>query len=202
MDNEKVILIGGFHEIIELLDLCSIDVAGIVDNSLKGEYYGKKVICSDSEISHYKNELRKYPLLLTPDKPEIREKLYKYYSNYNFTFRNIISPKADISKSSKIANGAIIQSGVNVSSNTSISRFVKVNTHANIMHDVIIGEFTTIAPNAVILGNVKIGKRTYIGANATILPDITIGDDVIVGAGSVVTKNIESNSIVKGVPAK
>jgi acetyltransferase-like isoleucine patch superfamily enzyme len=35
-----------------------------------------------------------------------------------------------------------------------------------------------------------------------ILPGITIGDDVIVGAGSVVTKDIPSNCLVAGNPAK
>ena len=72
----------------------------------------------------------------------------------------------------------------------------------NNMHNCAIGNFVTIAPNAVILGRVNIGKGTYIGANSTILPEKSIGDDVIVGAGSVVTKNFDSNLIIKGVPAK
>lgn len=36
----------------------------------------------------------------------------------------------------------------------------------------------------------------------TIIGDITIGDNVIVGAGSVVTKDVPSNCIVAGNPAK
>lgn len=47
-----------------------------------------------------------------------------------------------------------------------------------------------------------IGKKCFIGANAIIMPGVTIGDEVIVGAGSVVTKDIPSNSIVGGNPAK
>ena len=35
-----------------------------------------------------------------------------------------------------------------------------------------------------------------------IMPGVTIGDNVIIGAGSIVTKDIPSNSIVAGVPAK
>ena len=38
--------------------------------------------------------------------------------------------------------------------------------------------------------------------NATILPGVHIGDEVIVGAGSVVTKNVPSNVIVAGNPAR
>jgi acetyltransferase-like isoleucine patch superfamily enzyme len=47
-----------------------------------------------------------------------------------------------------------------------------------------------------------IGKRCFIGANVIILPGIKIGDEVVVGAGSVVTKDVESNSIVAGNPAR
>lgn len=51
-------------------------------------------------------------------------------------------------------------------------------------------------------GGIVIGNNVQIGANAIILPRITIGDNVVVGAGSVVTKNIDSNLIVAGIPAK
>ena len=50
--------------------------------------------------------------------------------------------------------------------------------------------------------NTKIGNRCFIGVRSIILPGVTIGDEVIVGAGSVVTKDIPSNCIVAGNPAK
>ena len=49
---------------------------------------------------------------------------------------------------------------------------------------------------------VVIGDNVWIGGNVTILPGVTIGDNVVVGAGSVVTKNIPSNVVVGGNPAK
>jgi len=49
---------------------------------------------------------------------------------------------------------------------------------------------------------VTIGNDCFIGANVTILPGITIGDRVVIGAGSVVTKNVESDTVVCGNPAK
>ena len=49
---------------------------------------------------------------------------------------------------------------------------------------------------------VTIGDDVWIGGNVTVLPGVTIGDNVIVAAGAVVTKDIPSNSIAAGVPAK
>lgn len=49
---------------------------------------------------------------------------------------------------------------------------------------------------------IHIGKNVWIGAHATILPGVTIGDGAIIGAGAVVTKNVEPNTVVAGVPAR
>lgn len=53
-----------------------------------------------------------------------------------------------------------------------------------------------------LLFDTYIGKRCFIAVNSTILPGVIIGDEVIVGAGAVVTKNVPSNCIVAGNPAR
>ena len=47
-----------------------------------------------------------------------------------------------------------------------------------------------------------IGKQCFIGANAIIMCGVRIGDNVVVGSGSVVTKDVPSNCIVAGNPAR
>lgn len=79
-----------------------------------------------------------------------------------------------------------------------------------------IGDETQIAANVQLISNnhdledrnvitckpINIGRRVWIGAGATILPGVTIGDNSVVGAGSVVTKDVPSDTIVAGNPAR
>ena len=51
-------------------------------------------------------------------------------------------------------------------------------------------------------GSIKIGNDSWLGAGVIVLPGVTIGESSIIGAGSVVTKDVPSNSIYAGVPAK
>jgi acetyltransferase-like isoleucine patch superfamily enzyme len=51
-------------------------------------------------------------------------------------------------------------------------------------------------------GKITVGENVWIGANATILAGVTIGDGAIIAAGAVVTKDVQSNTIAGGVPAK
>ncbi len=50
--------------------------------------------------------------------------------------------------------------------------------------------------------DIEIGNHVWIGLNVTILKGVKIGNGSIIGAGSVVNKDISSNSLAVGVPAK
>lgn len=79
-----------------------------------------------------------------------------------------------------------------------------------------IGDCTMIGPNVIIATDnhdlhnkmilvcksVEIGRNVWIGAGVKILPGVHIGDNAVVGAGAVVTKDVEANTVVAGVPAK
>lgn len=51
-------------------------------------------------------------------------------------------------------------------------------------------------------GYTKIGNNCFLGINSTIMGGVCLGDNVIVATGAVVTKDVPSNTVVAGVPAK
>ena len=62
--------------------------------------------------------------------------------------------------------------------------------------------FRNKIPDLEITKPIIVGNNVYIGNNAIILPGVIIGDNVIIGAGAVVSKDIPSNSVAVGVPAR
>lgn len=51
-------------------------------------------------------------------------------------------------------------------------------------------------------GAVKIGNNIVFGRNVTVLKGVTIGDNCIIGLNSVINKDVPSNSIAVGSPAR
>lgn len=204
----KVILVGGFSEAIELAISTGALIVGVIDRSDKLDIanYNLKYLGNDDLIksASFFDSYRDVKFFLCPDLPAVRKKLFYYYEEAGCKFQNIMSRKANISKTSIIEPDAaiMIQDLVNISANVNIKKGVRINTGANIMHDCVLEAFVTIAPNAVLLGRVKVGEGAYIGSNATILPGVSIGANAVVGAGAVVTKDISENDVVIGVPAR
>ncbi len=201
-NDNQIILIGGFPEVIELCESCNKEIIGIIDDSKKKPILNYPIIGTDKDAKDIFFKYPGVPIIISPDEPNKRQNLTKYYLDIGFNFTSLVSPNATVSKNSRIGKGVVIQNGANISSMVDIKDFVRVNANANIMHDCVIGEHTTVAPNAVVLGRVNISQACYVGANSTILPNIKIGKNSVIGAGAVVIRDIESGVTAFGNPAK
>ena len=115
---------------------------------------------------------------------------------------NIIHDNLDISYTSKLGLGLLINSKVSIAAHTTIGNFVSINRHVSIGHHTTIGDYCSINPGTNIAGNVMIDEGTTIGMGVNILDGIKIGKNSIIGAGSIVTKNIPNNVIAYGSPCK
>jgi acyl-[acyl carrier protein]--UDP-N-acetylglucosamine O-acyltransferase len=71
-----------------------------------------------------------------------------------------------------------------------------------ITHDGAVWIFRGNRPDIDVFGPITIGSNVFVGLGSTILPGVSIGDNCIIGAGSVVTRDIPSNSVAAGIPAR
>ena len=134
--------------------------------------------------------------------PQHKIKIIQSLSPDMTKFINVIHSGLDISKTSFIGIGALINSKVSIAAHTTIGDFVSINRHVSIGHHTVISDFCSINPGTNIAGNVTIGEGTTIGMGINILNQVKIGKNTIIGAGSVVTKDIPDNVIAYGSPCK
>jgi acetyltransferase-like isoleucine patch superfamily enzyme len=86
--------------------------------------------------------------------------------------------------------------GLTIGNNCTISSGVHIYTHDNLAQTLTGGK----AP--IEREPISIGDCTYIGPGAIIKKGVTIGEGCVVGAFSFINKDVESNSIVVGTPAR
>lgn len=88
---------------------------------------------------------------------------------------------------------------VQLGDDVKISLDVQFVTHDGGMH---VFRNLDLSPKADKFGRIIVGNNVFIGMRTIIMPNVKIGDNVVIGAGSVVTRDIPSNSVACGVPAK
>ncbi len=134
-------------------------------------------------------------------------KLSKFINLYGCTIGDNVKIGAFV----EIQKNAFIGNNCKISSHTFICEGVTIEDNVFIGHSVAFvndkyprattdGKLQTEADWRVEKTLVK--KGASIGSGATILSNVTIGEKAIVGAGSVVTKDVPSDTIVAGNPAR
>ena len=114
-------------------------------------------------------------------------------------------------KGARILEGCEIYTSANLGSEPyliEIGRHVRINSGVQFVnHDGgvwVCREYIkdTDAEKIDLFGKITIGNNVHIGTNAIIMPGVTIGDNCIIGCGAIVTKDVPSNSVAVGIPAK
>ena len=138
--------------------------------------------------------------------------------NVSIGFGTNIWAFTHISEGASIGENCTIGEGVHIGKNVIIGNNCRIQNHSLIYEGVEIGNDVMISPNVVTTNDIFpqlpvcdwkerfrktiIEDRVSIGANTTIVCGVTIHSDSMVGAGSVVTKDIQSNELHYGNPAK
>jgi sugar O-acyltransferase (sialic acid O-acetyltransferase NeuD family) len=190
---KKIILIGGGGHCKSVIDVIEqearFEIMGIVDKHklLGSKVLGYSVISSDLDLQPLAKKY-KYALITVGqiESPLIRIKLFNLAIKSGFTLASIISPKAYISKHSRIGRGTIVMHHAIVNANSFIGENCIINTKALIEHDCSISDHCHISTNAIINGGNQIGARSFIGSNVTTKQYIKIGKNSLIKAGTLI----------------
>ena len=82
--------------------------------------------------------------------------------------------------------------GIEIGNNVSISDYANVYSHTHDVYDI----------HKVYTPVTRIGDGVRLTYHSTVLAGMQIGENAMVGTGAVVTKDVEPNHIVVGIPAK
>jgi acetyltransferase-like isoleucine patch superfamily enzyme len=114
-----------------------------------------------------------------------RLRYYRYrFSGYDIDKTTIIERDVNL--------GRVYPEAIHIGKNTTVSSRVSILSH----------EHNKRVNGLPLKREVFIGERCSIGTGSIIVGGVRIGDEVIVGAGSVVVKDVPSNCIVAGNPAR
>ena len=133
-----------------------------------------------------------------------RERIYKklFVEAPNLHFPPLVHSSAVISYFAEIEDGAVVMPKAVIGPNTKVGKFCLVNTQASIDHDCVMLDYSSMAPAACTGGCVTIGLRSAVSIGAIIKHGVKIGDDCVIGAGSYLNKDLASNQVAYGMPAK
>jgi sugar O-acyltransferase (sialic acid O-acetyltransferase NeuD family) len=96
----------------------------------------------------------------------------------------LVHPRAVVSASAEIADGAQIMAGAILQAACAIGRGAIVNTGGIVEHDSRIGAGAHVAPGAIVLGGVTVGDFAMIGSGAILLPGAKVPAGMLVAAGT------------------
>ena len=206
--NEDLLLIGAgglAREVLEITRLLQgTTVSGILDDNetlIGTSISGVPVLGKIAEIDKFPN-CRVLICVANSKNPrrrlEIANQIYIDPDRYFLA----IHPTASIGASVKIGRGTIILSMCSVTADVVIGQHCVIMPNVVMTHDDIIGNGSTFGAGCTISGNVVIGEGAYIGSGAHVRERLQIGSGSVVGMGSSVLRDVPSNEVWAGSPAR
>lgn len=210
----KIVVVGasGFgRETLDVLEAMrtsglEIDIHGVLDDSPSTENLerlrARKIEFLGSTDAFLSSGDKKIKYVIGIGNPKVKEKIAGKFDQFGFHPFTAIHPSVILGSQTEIKPGSVICAGAIISTNVQLGFHTHLNPGVVIGHDSILSDFVSINPSATISGEVLILQSTLVGANATVLQGLTVGHHSIIGAAAVVTKDIPSDVVAMGIPAR
>lgn len=114
----------------------------------------------------------------------------------------LVHPSSTMGFDVTLGPGSVVAAGVRLTTNVRLGRHVHVNTNSSVSHDSVLGSYVTLSPGVNVSGRVLVEQEVTLGTNAAVVPRVTIGARAVVGAGAAVIRDIPSDHLAVGVPAR
>ncbi len=210
MKRVAIIGAGGFgREVLQLLLDCKtsgsfLEPVGFVDDdtSKKGSEIGGLPILGPVDQALGKDNPHGIDAILLGIGSPLAKRAVVSKIGTRYAFPSLVHPSVIVGSRVHIGEGVLLTAGNIVTVDVKIENFAMINLSCTVGHDAIIGQYTVMNPGINLSGGTSIGEGAFIGTGATILEGRTIGSWSTIGAGAVVNKDIPSNSVAVGVPAR
>ncbi len=188
---KNLYLIGGgghCHSCIDVIEQTGeYKIQGIFDikENVFKEVLGYKVIGTDEDLKKYVSSENYFLITIGQIKSAApRMKTFELLKGLGARMAVVISPRAYVSRHSKVGAGTIVMHDALVNSNVFIGENCILNSKCLIEHDSRIEAHCHISTAAVVNGNCIIEGQCFIGSNAVLKEGLIVNALTIVPAGS------------------
>ena len=117
-------------------------------------------------------------------------------------YATLIHPTATVGTTCRVGCGSVLLAHVDLTCDVVVGRHVAVMPQVILTHDVRVGDWVTFGSGVRAGGGCQIKQGAYIGAGTSLRENVTIGEGALVGMGSVVTRDVPSERLWYGTPAR
>jgi sugar O-acyltransferase (sialic acid O-acetyltransferase NeuD family) len=195
---QDLILIGGGGHCRSVIDVIEAQgfyrISAIVDQTEKVgmEILSYKITHTDDDlpslVTKYKNVLITIGQIKTPNP---RTHLFEKLTKEGAEFATVISPRAYVSRHSKIGKGSVVLHGAVVNAGTTVGMNCIINSQSLVEHDCTVEDHCHISTGAILNGKVCVRSGSFIGSGSVIREGLEISKHSVIAAGTILLKRVE-----------
>lgn len=191
---------------MDLAISCGYKIAGLYhyNNERIGESeHGYPIIGSFDDL--FKSDIRGKSFLLSQGNMRIRKEITDKIESLGGIVPTLIHPSAEISNFAKISDiGVVIGAKCVVQADAEIKSNSVIRDMALVCHQTSIGNYAFVGPMALVGAHIHVDDFAFIGQDALLVSGKVgnVGANSLVGAGALATKEIPSDVVVVGSPAR
>ena len=202
----KSVIIGAgtYGEVyLAYLQEAGIEIVGFLDDDpryINQKVYGIPVLGKLDFLACLKDE---YAVYCPLGNNKLRVEILNRALSLGYEVPNFIHSTVDISPNVEIGKGVYILLGTHIMPYTKIENFVMISMGVNVAHHSVLHEGSFLSTGVNFGASIIAHKYAYIGISSTILTGVhELGANCLIGAGAVVIKDVPTNAVMAGIPAK